>query len=122
MKTTVIKATGERIESFTRDNQLIGSRWNPAKEDFDEFPLDKEQVIIVPTYYTKENEETLAKVRESLQEVGYAEVHNEYETFYGVGFDRWLREGLKDLDLTIEVTLINHWEGYPWTYFIKRNN
>ena len=122
MKTTIIKATGERIESFTRGNQLIGSKWNPIKKHFDEFPLDAEQVIIVPTYYTKEDEATLAEVRESLQKVGYAEVHNKYETFYGVGFDRWLRDGLKDLDLTIEVTAVNKWEGYPWTYFIKRNN
>lgn len=44
---------------------------------------------------------------------------DKYETFYGVGFDRWLREGLADLPCEFEVLTWCKWYNYPWSYLIK---
>lgn len=41
----------------------------------------------------KENAEKLAEIREELTNGRPVEVHNQYETFYGHGFDGWLRKG-----------------------------
>ena len=123
--TAIIKATGERINVISRTNDRTGitttrgERWNKNKENFEEFPITLDEVIVVPTFYTKENEEVLKQIREALLNTGYAEVHNQYETFYGVGFDRWLREGLADLEPTYEILMVNKWEGYPWIYLIN---
>ena len=124
MDTAIIKKTGERIRVFDRRNQktgelqFTGERYNKFSRKLEEFPITREEVLIVPCFFTRENDETLKKIREALISVGFAEVHNEYETFYGVGFDGWLRKGIADLPCEIEVTAVNHWEGYPWTYFI----
>lgn len=71
-------------------------------------------------FYTKESEKVLGEIREALESDGIVKVHNAYETFYGVGFDRWLRNGLSDLDVEIEVTAWNGFGyGYPWIYVIR---
>jgi hypothetical protein len=54
------------------------------------------------SFYTKEDNKTLEAIRAALLEDGAVDVHNEYETFYGVGFDKWLRNGLADLDCPFE--------------------
>jgi hypothetical protein len=74
------------------------------------------------SFYTKEDNKTLEAIRAALLEDGAVDVHNEYETFYGVGFDKWLRNGLADLDCTFEVKSWNHFGyGYPWHYVITLN-
>lgn len=70
-------------------------------------------------FHTKENEETAKEIIAALKEDGEVEVHNDYETFYGVSFDGWLKKKLEGIECTIEVTSYNRWEGYPWTYHIK---
>lgn len=72
------------------------------------------------TFCTREDEQTLQEIRKALLEDGAVEVHNEYETFYGVGFDRWLKNGLKDIPCEFDVLAYNPWEGYPWTYRITK--
>ena len=70
--------------------------------------------------FCKENPEKLREIREELQAGRPVKVYNLYETFYGCGFDRWLREGIKDIPCKIEETTYNHFAdcGYPWTYVI----
>lgn len=68
----------------------------------------------------KEEKEALAVIREELNTTGRVEVCNLYETFYGVGFDGWLRNGIKDIPCDIEVKTYNQWEGYPWDYVITK--
>ena len=71
-------------------------------------------------FYTKEDEQTLQEIRKALLEDGVVEVHNDYETFYGVGFNRWLHDGLADIPCEFEVLAYNPWEGYPWIYRITK--
>lgn len=68
----------------------------------------------------KESPEKLKEIREELLNGRPVKVVNLYETFYGVGFDRWLREGIKDIPCDIKVTCYNHFPdtGYPWEYVI----
>ena len=68
--------------------------------------------------YTREEKDKLEEIRATLLAGEPVEVVNKYETFYGVSFDRWLREGIKDIQCDIKVTSWNHWEGYPWSYEI----
>jgi len=69
--------------------------------------------------YTRQEPENLEKIRKALHEDGVVEVHNQYETVYGVDFDDWLRKGLSDLDCDFKVTSWCHFEyRYPWTYII----
>ena len=72
------------------------------------------------SFYTKEDEQTLQEIRKALLEDGIVEVHNKYDTFYGVGFDKWLHDGLADIDCEFEVLAYNKWEGYPWIYRITK--
>lgn len=72
-------------------------------------------------FFMREEPAKLQEARKALLEDGQVEIINEYETFYGVSFDRWLRKGLEDLDCTIEVTSWNKWENYPWSYRITLN-
>lgn len=72
-------------------------------------------------FFMREEPAKLQEARKALLEDGQVKIHNEYETFYGVSFDRWLRKGLEDLDCTIEVMSWNKWENYPWTYRITLN-
>ena len=69
--------------------------------------------------FTKESPENLKEIRSTLLSGEPIEVVNEYETFYGVGFDRWLREGINDIPCEIKVTSYNQLEGYPWSYEIR---
>lgn len=71
----------------------------------------------------KENAEKLAEIREELTNGRPVEVHNQYETFYGHGFDGWLRKGIADIACDIKVTSVNHFAdcGYPWAYVITPN-
>ena len=71
--------------------------------------------------FCKEEQNKLNEIREELLAGNPVEVNNEYETFYGVGFDRWLRKGIEDIPCDIKVTSYNKWEGYPWTYIITPN-
>ena len=96
-------AIGELVKKLKYEGEGKGMILNPATG-----------VIVA----SANEEETLKKIRETLLSDGAAEVHNEYETFYGAGFDGWLRNGLKDLPCKFRVTSVNHWEGYPWTYII----
>ena len=120
MQTAILKSTRKRITVWQKD----GAWWDErnygvhASQIRKDYIYKEEDLIMVPTFFTKENEETLKQIREALLTVGYAEVHNKYETFYGVSFDGWLRKGLEDLPCKYEVLTWNHWEGYPWTYFI----
>jgi len=72
----------------------------------------------------KENAEKLAEIREELLNGRPVEVHNQYETFYGHGFDSWLRKGIEDIACDIKVISYNHFAdcGYPWTYVITPTN
>lgn len=72
-------------------------------------------------FIIKEDQKKLEEIREELLAGRSVEVNNEYETFYGVGFDKWLKDGIKDIPNTIEVKSWNKWEGYPWTYVITPN-
>lgn len=72
----------------------------------------------VKKVFCREEKEAIPVIREALVSDKAVEVVNEYETFYGVGFDRWLREALEDLNPEYVVTSVNHWEGYPWSYEI----
>ena len=71
--------------------------------------------------YCKESPEALEEIRKTLLAGEPVRVVNQYETFYGCMFDRWLREGIKDIDCDIEVLNYNHFPncGYPWEYEIK---
>lgn len=71
------------------------------------------------TIYTRENPDNLERIRHALQQDGAVKVVNEYETFYGVGFDRWLRNGLADLPCEFKVLSWCKWYNYPWSYLIK---
>jgi hypothetical protein len=84
------------------------------------YPKDNNRQKITAVYM-REEQSGLEATREALLKEGVVKVINEYETFYGVSFDGWLRQGLKDLDCNIEVTSYNHWEGYPWNYTITLN-
>ena len=75
----------------------------------------------ITSVFTKESAESAERIKEILRTEGKVEVVNQYETFYGVGFDRWFREQLKDIDCTIEVTGYNKWYGYPWEYIVTMN-
>lgn len=70
--------------------------------------------------WCKESEKALKEIREELLAGRQVSVHNEYETFYGHGFDSWLRKGIADIPCEIKVTSYNHFAdcGYPWTYEI----
>lgn len=74
----------------------------------------------------KDTKDALAEIRATLQAGEPFRVVNQYETFYGVSFDRWLREGIKDIPCDIKVLNYNHFPdcGYPWEYEItpKSNN
>lgn len=70
----------------------------------------------------KQEPRKLEMVREELKNGNAVEVNNEFETFYGAGFDRWLREGLKDIPCDYKVTSWNKWCGYPWCYIITPKN
>ena len=83
----------------------IGKHAKPRKEGID-------------SVYCKEQPRMLALIRKILARDGAVKVVNQYETFYGVGFDRWLRNGLADIPCDIEVISVNPWEGYPWSYRI----
>ena len=83
------------------------------------YPKDNNREVT--TVCMREEQSGLEATREALLKEGVVKVVNQYETFYGVSFDGWLREGLKDLDCNIEVTSYNHWEGYPWNYTITLN-
>ena len=43
-------------------------------------------------FYIKENGCALAQIKELLLNGEEVKVHNIYETFYGISFDRWLRK------------------------------
>ena len=83
------------------------------------YPKDNNREVT--TVCMREEQSGLEATREALLKEGVVKVVNEYETFYGVSFDGWLREGLKDIDCNFEVTSYNHWEGYPWNYTITLN-
>lgn len=69
--------------------------------------------------YCRDSEEEMNALRDLLLEKKEIEVNNQYETFYGVSFDRKMRKKLEDLDCEIKVLSYNQWEGYPWSYNIK---
>lgn len=73
--------------------------------------------------YTKENAEKLQEIKDALANDGEVRVVNQYETIYGWGFDKWLRDGLKDFDVNYEIVCYNHFAdcGYPWEYIITVN-
>lgn len=73
------------------------------------------------TIHTRKEDENMVLIRTALQEDGVVEVVNEYETFYGTDFDRWLKNGLKDMDCTFEVLSWCKWYNYPWDYKITLN-
>ena len=93
----------EQIREAVKDE--IGKHASPRRDGID-------------SVYCKEEPRMLDLIRKILLRDGQVKVHNKYETFYGVGFDHWLREGLEDIPCTIEVISVNPWEGYPWTYRI----
>ena len=72
-------------------------------------------------FYMREDNEKLSQIRELLLNGEEVEIHNCYDTFYGCGFDSWLRKGLADILCEIEETSWNHFPdcGYPWTYVIR---
>lgn len=74
------------------------------------------------TIYCKEHPDTLKEIREELLAGSSVEVNNQYETIYGVGFDQWLRENIKDIPCSIKVTSMSSQEGLPWTYLITPNS
>lgn len=84
------------------------------------YPKDNNRQKITAVYM-REEESGLEATREALLKEGIVEVVNQYETFYGVEFDGWLRKGLADLDCTFKITSYNKWEGYPWNYIITLN-
>ena len=60
--------------------------------------------------YCRDDEEALADIREFLTTRKLPiEVHNKYETFYGVGWGRWLMDGTKDI-ATAKVT--DTWDAW----------
>ena len=72
-------------------------------------------------FYIREDNEALKEIRSLLQAGEPVEIHNTYDTFYGVDFDNWLKEGISDIACEIQVTSWNKWERYPWTYIITPN-
>ena len=72
----------------------------------------------------RQEPEKLKEIREELLAGRSVMVYNEYETFYGWGFDRWLRDGIADIPCDVEVLSVNHFAdcGYPWTYRITPKN
>ena len=51
----------------------------------------------------RDDDNALADIRELIKEGHTLEVHNGFDTFYGVGWGRWLTDGTKDI-ATAEVT------------------
>ena len=87
-------------------------------EDWKHRLYDEKDLKFAKSVYTRDEEAGLKAIREALLADGLVDVHNEYETFYGCGFDSWLRKGLADIPCEIVVRDINQWEGYPWSYDI----
>jgi len=73
--------------------------------------------------YTTINTEKLQEIKDTLANDGEVLVVNQYGTIYGCGFDKWLRDGLKDFDVNYEIVCYNHFidYGYPWVYIITVN-
>lgn len=122
METAIIKKTGKRVLVYrNRETGMWQDEkvsWTHRTQVKPEWLYQEKDLQFVKRFFTKENEATLVKIREALIQDGCVEVHNEYETFYGVGFDKWLRDGIKDIPCKFEIITWNKWEGYPWTYFI----
>ena len=70
--------------------------------------------------FTRLQPEKLQEIRDELLSGKPVRVINEFETFYGCSFDRWLRNGIKDIPCDIKVISYNHFPdcGYPWEYEI----
>ena len=71
--------------------------------------------------HMRENARLLRLACKYLTEDGTVDIWNAYETFYGVGFDRWLRESLKDRDCDIKVLDYDTYNDYPRGYRISLN-
>ena len=69
-------------------------------------------------FYMRKNERLLGLATKALVLDGSVVIVCKYETFYGVDFDSWLRNGLKDIPCDIKVTGHNRWHGYPDEYLI----
>lgn len=68
------------------------------------------------TIFTRKEQNNLDEIRKELLAGRPVHVVNEYETFYGSDFDSWLRKGIADIKVEINVTSMNKWYGYPWSY------
>lgn len=55
------------------------------------------------TVYGRQHAEVVEQIRAALIKDGEVTVVSEYETFYGMGFDKWIAEQVKDLNAVVEV-------------------
>ena len=117
MRALVI-STGEMVTIYREQSVDRRGFISHRYVDWKRKEYDEKDLKFVHSVYTKDTDEGLAEIREYLLKDGAVDVHNEYETFYGVGFDRWLRKGLADIPCDIIVRDVNKWEGYPWSYDI----
>lgn len=68
--------------------------------------------------FCREEKDKLAQIIEHLKLGEKVVVHNEHETFYGTGFERWLTEGLSELTYAMECTEHDQFYGYGVTFEI----
>ena len=65
------------------------------------------------------DKELISKVVASLNAGKSVKVVNTHETFYGWGYDRHLKEALKDQDCKIECIEHDHIEGFPSVFIVS---
>lgn len=70
--------------------------------------------------YCKDTPDALEAIRKELMERGKVEVHNNYESFYGVGFGDWLRKGIEDIPCDIEAFQEVNWLEFATRYIITK--
>ena len=66
-----------------------------------------------------QDENAVVEIKDAISKGMTAILHNEHETFYGMGFGNWYEEKLKDTPCTIEVTERDRWYGFERTMIIR---
>lgn len=74
----------------------------------------------VKTIWARTQEErVVADIKEAISKGEVVILHNEHETFYGMGFGHWYEEQLKGTPCTIEVTERDRMYGFERTMIIR---
>ncbi len=72
------------------------------------------------TVYTRQgNRKAIAEIKGLLAKGLTVEVHNQHETFYGFGFDRWLEESMADTPCTIKATAQDRYLGFASEFIVS---